>query len=77
MSDLMNYEFSYDEIHEIDELSYERGRIRGQGWYVQSAYELVADRWNERHPDKQVAFFRINKYDNEIIENAINNLYTI
>jgi hypothetical protein len=30
LSDLMNYEFSYDEIKEIDELSYTRGRIRGQ-----------------------------------------------
>lgn len=77
MSDLQNYEFSYDEIKEIDELSYERWRIRGQWWYVQSAYKLVADRWNERHPDKPVVFYRISKYDNEIIENAINNLYTI
>lgn len=77
MSDLQNYEFSYDEIKEIDELSYERGRIRWQWWYVQSAYKLVADRWNEKHPDKPVVFYRISKYDDEILENAINNLYTI
>lgn len=77
MSDLQNYEFSYDEIKEIDELSYERGRVRGQWWYVQSAYKLVADRWNEKHPDKPVVFYRISKYDDEILENAINNLYTI
>jgi hypothetical protein len=30
ISDLFNYKFTYDEIKEIDELSYERGRIRGQ-----------------------------------------------
>lgn len=76
LSDLMNYKFSYDEIKEIDELSYERGRIRGQWWYVQSAVKLVADRWNEKM-DRKVVFYRISKYDNDIIENAINNLYSI
>ena len=77
LSDLMNYEFSYDEIKEIDELSYERGRIRGQWWYVQSAVKLVADRWNEKYPDKPIVFYRISKYDDEILENVINKLYTI
>lgn len=76
LSDLMNYEFSYDEIKEIDELSYERGRIRGQWWYVQSAVKLVADRWNEKM-DRKVAYYRISKYDNELIEDVIGKLYTI
>ena len=76
LSDLMNYEFSYDEIKEIDELSYTRGRIRGQWWYVQSAVKLVADRWNEKM-DRKVAYFRLSKYDNEIIEDVIGKLYTI
>ena len=76
LSDLMNYEFSYDEIKEIDELSYTRWRIRGQWWYVQSAVKLVADRWNEKM-DRKVAYYRISKYDNEIIENVIGKLYTI
>jgi hypothetical protein len=30
LSDLINYEFSLDQLKEVDELSYERGRIRGQ-----------------------------------------------
>lgn len=76
LSDLMNYEFSYDEIKEIDELSYERWRIRGQWWYVQAAVKLVADRWNEKM-DRKVAYFRISKYDNELIEDVIGKLYTI
>ena len=76
LSDLMNYEFSYDEIKEIDELSYTRWRIRGQWWYVQSAVKLVADRWNEKM-DRKVAYYRISKYDNEIIEDVIGKLYTI
>jgi hypothetical protein len=37
----------------------------------------VADRWNEKHPDKQVAYYRVSKYSDELIEYAINNLYTI
>lgn len=76
ISDLFNYKFSYDEIKEIDELSYERWRIRGNGWYVQSAVKLVADRWNEKM-DRKVAYYRISKYDNEIVEDVLNKLYTI
>jgi hypothetical protein len=30
LSDLINYEFSLKEIKEVDELSYTRGRIRGE-----------------------------------------------
>lgn len=77
LSDLMNYEFTYDEIHEIDELSYERWRIRGQWWYVQSAVKLVADWWNERHPDKQIAYFRVSKYEDDIMENCLDKLYAL
>ena len=77
LSDLTNYEFSYDEIHEIDELSYTRWRIRGQWWWVQSAYKLGADWWNERHPDKQVAYYRISKYDDDIMENCLSKLYVL
>ena len=76
ISDLFNYEFSYDEIKEIDELSYERGRVRWQWWFLQSAVKLVADRWNEKM-DRKVAYYRISKNSDELIEYAINNLYTI
>lgn len=76
ISDLFNYKFSYDEIKEIDELSYERGRVRWQWWYVQSAVKLVADRWNEKM-ERKVAFYRISKYSDDVIENALNNLYTL
>lgn len=76
ISDLFNYQFTYDEIKEIDELSYSRGRVRWQWWFVQSAVKLVADWWNERM-DRKVAYYRISKYSDELIEYAINNLYTI
>lgn len=80
-SDLTNYQFSYDEIKEIDEMSYQRWRIRGQWWYVQSAVKLVRDRWNanEELVKKygKLAFYRISKYSDSIIEDAIGKLYTI
>lgn len=80
-SDLWNYEFSEKEINEIDELSYQRGRIRWQWWYVQSAVKLVNDWWNENEELVKkfwkMAFYRISKYDDNIMEDAIGKLYTI
>lgn len=81
ISDLFNYQFSYDEIKEIDEMSYTRWRIRGQGWYVQSAVKLVADRWNnnKKLTEKygKVAYYRLSKYDDEVIESVLDKLYTL
>lgn len=76
ISDLFNYKFTYDEIKEIDELSYERGRVRWQWWYVQSAVKLVADRWNEKM-ERKVAYYRIDKSNDELIEYALDNLFTL
>jgi hypothetical protein len=80
LSDLINYEFSLDQLKEVDELSYGRWRIRGQWWWVQSAVKLVADRYNESDLSKKygkIAYYRISKYDDEILEWVINKLYTI
>ena len=80
LSDLINYEFSYDQIKEVDELSYERWRIRGQGWYVKNAVKLVADWYNESEFSKKywkVAYYRISKSDDDIVESVIGKLYTI
>lgn len=76
LSDLMNYEFSLAEIKEIDELSYQKWRTRWQWRYVKSAVDLVCKRWNEKHPDKKVAYYRINKYSN-MIDEIIKKWYTI
>jgi hypothetical protein len=76
ISDLFNYQFTYDEIKEIDDLSYTKGRVKWQWWYVQSAVKLVADWWNERM-DRKVAYYRLSKYDDSIIEDVIGKLYTI
>lgn len=76
ISDLFNYQFTYDEIKEIDELSYTRWRIRWQWWRVQSAVKLVADRWNEKM-DRKVSYYRIEKSNDDVIESVIDKLYTI
>lgn len=76
LSDLMNYQFSLDEIKEVDELSYSAGRIRGQWWYVKDAVKLVAKWWNEKHSDK-VAYYRVYKYDNSVIDDLLDKNYTI
>ena len=76
LSDLMNYQFTEAELKEMDELSYTRGRIRGQGWYVQSAVKCVADWWNKKM-DRKVAYYRISKYDDEIIEAILDKYYTL
>ena len=76
ISDLFNYKFSYDEIKEIDELSYERWRIRWQWWYVQNAVKLVADWWNEKM-ERKVAYYRISKSDDSIMEDSLDKLYTL
>lgn len=80
-SDLTNYKFSEAEIKEIDTMSYSRGRIQGGWWYVQSAFKLVADWWNanEELVKKywKLAYYRISKYDDTIVEDTIWKLYTI
>lgn len=80
LSDLKNYKFSEKELREMDELSYTRWRIRWQWWYVQSAVKCVADRWNNSEHSKthwKVAYYRIGKYDNDIIQWALDKLYTL
>ena len=77
ISDLMNYEFSLDELKEVDELSYEHWRIRWRWRYVKNAVDLVCKRRNEKHADLwKVAYYRINKYSN-LIDEVIQKWYTI
>ncbi len=77
VSDLMDYEFSLDELKEVDELSYEKWRIRGQGWYVKSAVDLVCKWWNEKHSDLwKIAYYRISKFS-ERLDEILEKWYTI
>ena len=61
LADLMNYDFSLSTIREIDNLSYENWRIKGQGWWTKSAVDLVCKRWNGNNKEK-IAYYRVSKY---------------
>lgn len=85
-SDQTNYQFSYDEIKEIDDTSYENPefvhiRHRWEWAYVSDMVNHVRKRWNKNKKlvEKywKLASYCISKYDDEIIEDVINNLYTI
>lgn len=85
-SDLTNYQFSYDEIKDIDDTSYENPefvhiRHRWKWAYVSDMVNHVRKRWNknEKLVKKywKLASYCISKYDDEIIEAVLNNLYTI
>lgn len=85
-SDQTNYQFSYDEIKEIDDSSYDNPefvhiRHRWEWAYVSDMVNHVRKWWNknEKLVKKywKLASYCISKYDDEIIEDVINNLYTI
>ena len=80
LSDLMNYEFSIDEIKEIDNLSYDNPnyhpRKKWEWWWVKDAVDLVAKRWNEKHPDNKVAYYRVSKYS-DMVDKIIALWYTM
>ena len=64
-SDLWNYEFSLNEIKEIDTESYNRGRAKNQWWYTKDAFALVCERWNNKFPNKPMAYYAIPFRDDE------------
>jgi len=78
VSDLFNYEFKKSEIAEMVEESYNRGRVKGHGWYVKSAIDLVADYWNEKHSDLwKVVYYRIDLNDTELVDKILKKNYTL
>jgi hypothetical protein len=78
ISDLFNYEFSLDEIEEIDSLSYNLGRKANSWWWVQSAVKLVADRWNEHHSDLwKVAYYRLDISNDNLLHSVLDKWYTV
>lgn len=81
VSDLWNYEFSIDEIKEMDELSYKKWRVHGAWRSIKSAVDLVAKRRNSNEKlVKQfwkVAYYRIDMRDDEIVQQVLDKNYTI
>ena len=85
-SDLTNYQFSYDEIKDIDDSSYdnpefEHIRHKWEWRYVKDAVDCVRKYVNNRADlvEKywKVASYRISKYDDDIVEDALQKLYTL
>lgn len=74
LADLMNYDFSLSTIREIDNLSYENWRIKGQGWWTKSAVDLVAKRWNGNNKEK-IAYYRVSKYSD--VDEILKKNYTM
>ena len=69
---------SKEEIKDINELSYSRGRIRWNWWYVASAVKCVADRWNTHHKELwKVAYYRIDLRDDELVDQILDKWYTL
>lgn len=78
VSDLFNYEWTQVEINQMVDESYERGRIKGDWWYVKSAVDLVADYWNEHHSDLwKVVYYRVSLYDTELVDTILKKNYTL
>ena len=83
LSDLIDVERTYDQIKEVDELSYITTkyptRIRGRGWRVRYAVWLVRDWYNASELSKQygkINYYKIN-VNSDMIEKALDNLYTL
>lgn len=77
VADLMNYNFSLDELKEVDELSYDAWRMRWKWWYVKSAVDLVCKRWNEKHGDLwKIAYYRVSKHSN-MVDEILKKWYTM
>lgn len=79
-SDLMNYEFTLDQIKEIDDLSYENWRIKWQWRFTKSAVHLVYKRRNANDDLVQkywkIAYYRVSKYSS-IVDEILQYLYTM
>jgi len=78
VSDLFNYEWKQNEIDEIVEESYKRGRVKWEWWYIKLAVNLVADYWNEHHSDLgKVVYYRVSLYDTELVDKILQKNYTL
>lgn len=77
LSDLFNREVTQEQIDEVVEESYNRGRVRWEGRYVQSAVDLACDKRMEWYPNEKVAYYRVSNYDDEEIAKIIEKNYTL
>lgn len=81
ISDLMNYEFSAEEIKEMNELSYTMWRRRWDGWFVFKAIDCVRKRWNSKtdlvKKYGKVASYRVDLTDDVLVDEILDKGYTL
>lgn len=77
LSDLRNRELTQEQIDEAVEESYNRGRTKGEGWYVKDAVNLACDMWAKWYPNEKVAYYRIWNLNDEDIEMVIEKNYSL
>lgn len=81
VSDLFNKEFTLDELYELNELSYTKGRKRDKWRYVSSAVDLVRNWWNNNKERVKkygkVASYRVEMMDDKVVEDVIKRWYTL
>ena len=77
LSDLWNRELTQEQIEETVEESFKRWRVRGKGWYVQSAVDLACDMRMKWYPKEKVAYYRVNNYNDEEIKKIIEKNYSL
>lgn len=75
VSDLFNYEYELNEIKDYDAESYTKGRVKGAGWYVWFAVDLVRNRRNN-DPEKvkkygKVATYYVNMKDDATVKKIL------
>ena len=75
ISDLFNHEFTAQNIGDIVEMSYTRGRARDKGWQTQLGVKCTVD-WRNEHNENKVLYFRIAIWDNVYMD-ALKKWYTI
>lgn len=77
LSDLMNYELTKEDIQEIVDKSYEMWRKHGEWRYTASWVDCVCKRRNAKHPEDPVAYYRVNLWDDELIDEIISKNYAL
>lgn len=77
ISDLFNVEFTASDIAEVVEKSYEMWRIKWYWWNVKDGVDCVCKRWNEKHPNDTVAYYKVSLWDSTLIEEILSKNYTL
>lgn len=80
ISDLFNVEIPLSVIKVWDEDSYRHWRFKDSWWYVATAVQFIADKWNESEYAKKygkVAYYSIELKDDNLLKKILEKRYTV